>query len=196
MNGGAQTITPGVESRDTFESLLRPILPRAHGLARYFTRNGADAADLVQDAALQAFKNFAQFESGTNFKAWFLRILTNAYFMQHRQKQRRPQALALDDVPELFLFEKTASAGMHAQSENPAAVFMAKVGTEHVVQALQTLPDEFRVVATLSFLEELSYQEIAQILACPVGTVRSRLHRARRLLQRALWQVAEAYGLV
>ena len=73
---------------------------------------------------------------------------------------------------------------------------MARVDAEHVVQALETLPDEFRVVATLSFLEDLSYQEIADILACPVGTVRSRLHRARRLLQAALWHVAEAYGLV
>jgi RNA polymerase sigma-70 factor (ECF subfamily) len=100
----------------------------------------------------------------------------------------------IEDTPELYLYQR--SRGAQPGTDDPASVVLTKLETEHVAQAIQALPDEFRVVATLYFVEDLSYQEIAEICECPVGTVRSRLHRGRRMLQKALWSVAEERGIV
>jgi RNA polymerase sigma-70 factor (ECF subfamily) len=179
-----------------FEQLLSPILQMAYGTAVRLTRNRTEAEDLVQDAALLAFKAFDSFQQGTNFKAWFFRILTNAFYSRHRKEKHEKANLSTEDVPALYLYTKTAEAGLHGRESDPASAIMDKLDTEQVSEALEALPTEYRVVATLYFIEDFSYQQIAEVLECPVGTVRSRLHRGRRMLQKALWEVAVERGIV
>jgi RNA polymerase sigma-70 factor (ECF subfamily) len=179
-----------------FEALLSPILQMAYGTAVRLTRNRTEAEDLVQDAALLAYRAFGSFQRGTNFKAWFFRILTNAFYSRHRKEKHEKANLSTEDVPALYLYTKTAEAGLQGRESDPASAIMDKLDTEQVSEALEALPTEYRVVATLYFIEDFSYQQIAEVLECPVGTVRSRLHRGRRMLQKALWEVAVERGIV
>jgi RNA polymerase sigma-70 factor (ECF subfamily) len=179
-----------------FEALFNPLLSMAFGTAMRLTRNHAEAEDLVQDAALLAFRGFDSFERGTNFKAWFFRILTNAFYSRHRKEKHDRANLSTEEVPAMYLYARTAEAGLHGQESDPAASIMDRIDTEQVAEALESLPTEYRVVATLYFMEDFSYQQIAEMVGCPVGTVRSRLHRGRRMLQKALWEVAEERGIV
>jgi RNA polymerase sigma-70 factor (ECF subfamily) len=179
-----------------FEALLSPIVQMAYGTAVRLTRNRTEAEDLVQDAALLAYRAFGSFQRGTNFKAWFFRILTNAFYSRHRKEKHEKANLSTEEVPALYLYTKTAEAGLHGRESDPASAIMDKLDTEQVSEALEALPTEYRVVATLYFIEDFSYQQIAEVLECPVGTVRSRLHRGRRMLQKALWDVAVERGIV
>lgn len=160
------------------------------------TRNQADAEDLVQEAALLAYRAFSSFETGTNFRAWFLKILTNCYYSKRRREKSRPVTSDLDDTPDLYLYARSGEAGFPTRGPDPAAELLEKLGTERIVAAITRLPDEYRIVSTLYFMDDLSYEEIAQVLECPIGTVRSRLHRGRKMLQKALWQIAEEDGIV
>ena len=179
-----------------FEQLFSPILEMAYGTAVRLTRSRTEAEDLVQDAALLAFRAFDSFQPGTNFKAWFFRILTNAFYSRHRKEKHEKANLSTEDVPPLYLYNRTAEAGLQGRESDPASAIMDRLDTEQVSEALEALPTEYRVVATLYFIEDFSYQQIAEVLECPVGTVRSRLHRGRRMLQKALWDVAVERGIV
>lgn len=179
-----------------FSRHLETVLDGAYGLALHMARNREDAEDIVQEAALLAYRAFHTFQPGTNFKAWFLRIVTNCFRQRYRKAQRQPQTTELEDAPDLYLYCRTAEAGLHAQSEDPATLVLSKLDTEQVSAAIDGLPEDYRLAAALYFLEELSYEEIAGILDCPIGTVRSRLHRGRKLLQKALWQIAEEQGII
>ncbi|MGH9362202.1 MAG: sigma-70 family RNA polymerase sigma factor [Thermoanaerobaculia bacterium] len=183
-------------SPPSFESLLGQILPGAYRVACPLTGNGADAEDLIQEAALLAFRAFASFAPGSDFKAWFYKILTNRHYERFRRSARRPATVALEEASDLYLYRRTAEAGLHRGCDDPAALVMSKLTTEQVMAAIADLPDEFRAVATLHFVEDMSYQEMAGVLACPAGTVRSRLHRGRKLLQRRLWTVAQENGII
>lgn len=183
-------------ARAEFEALLQPLLESAYGYAVNLTRNEADAEDLIQEAALLAFRGFGSFTPGTNFKGWFFKILTNAYISSYRKKKRRPTSVDFDDVPEMYMYQKSSETGLLKRDPDPASQLMDKIDVEAVKDALDELPDEYRMVATLYFMQELSYQEIAEVLDIPVGTVRSRLHRGRRILQKLLWRVAEERGIV
>ena len=166
-----------------FERLLAEVLERAYGTAYHLTRSAHDAEDLVQEAALSAFKHFDQFQPGTNFKAWFMRILTNAFFASYRQRKRRPQTTSLEDAQPLHLLFAATGAGIAAHHQDPASLIVDKLGEERVSEAIHALPEEFRVVCALYFMNDAPYQEIAEMLDCPVGTVRSRLHYAKRTLR-------------
>jgi RNA polymerase sigma-70 factor, ECF subfamily len=179
-----------------FEPLFAAVATTAFGIAVRLTRNQADAEDLVQEAALLAFRAFASFEPGTNFRAWFFKVLTNCYFSKRRREKSRPVTSDLDDTPDLYLYARSAETGFPTQGPDPAAQLLDQLGTERVLAAIDRLPEEYRVVSTLYFMEDLSYEEIAQVLGCPIGTVRSRLHRGRKMLQKALWQVAEESGII
>jgi RNA polymerase sigma-70 factor (ECF subfamily) len=179
-----------------FEDLLAPLLGPAYGTALHLTRNPADAEDLVQEAAFLAFRSFHTFTPGTRFKAWYFQILMNAFRHRWRRRKREPETVDVGETTELFLFRQAAALGLTTTSPDPAAEVMAKIGAEQVERAIDSLPEEFREATTLYFLEEFSYEEIAGILDCPVGTVRSRLHRGRKLLQRALWDAARESGIV
>jgi RNA polymerase sigma-70 factor, ECF subfamily len=188
--------TPGSGMPTSFEALLEPLLDGAYGTALRFTRNRADAEDLVQEAALLAFRGFKTFEQGSSFRAWFFRVLTNCFYSQYRKRKRQGTEIDLDDAPELYLYCQTAAIGLHGHTDDPAGLLLSKFETEHVEAAIAALPDEYRVAATLYFLQDFSYQEIAEIVGVPIGTIRSRIHRGRRMLQKALWVVAEERGIV
>jgi RNA polymerase sigma-70 factor, ECF subfamily len=183
-------------TRGSFESLLAGVLPSAYGYALRLTRNGADAEDLLQEAALRAFRASDSFEPGTNFKAWFFRILTRGFWSTHRQQKRRAATVDLEDTPDLYLYAKSAESGLPWDGEDPAATLVNRMGTDRITQAIGQLPEEYGVVCTLYFMEDFAYHEIAQVLEVPIGTVRSRLHRGRKMLQKSLWQVAEDAGII
>jgi len=187
------TTTPSETA--SFESLLEPLLDSAYGAAYHMSRNHADAQDIVQEAAYNACRSFHQFQPGTNFKAWFFRILTNCFLYRYRRKKRGPEIVDLEDASELYMYVAAAGSGQFGPEDDPAGLVLSKISTEHVNGAIERLPVEFRVVASLYFMQEFAYQEIAEILACPVGTVRSRIHRARRMLQKSLWQMAVEHGV-
>lgn len=190
------TATPATETiQAEFEGLLTPILQMAYGTAVRLTRSRSDADDLVQDAALMAFRAFGTFQRGTNFKAWFFRILTNAFYSRHRKEKHEKANLSTDDLPALYLYHKTAEAGLAGPDGDPASALLDRLDADRVGEALDALPEEYRAAAVLYFVDDLSYQQIAEALQCPVGTVRSRLHRGRRMLQKALWDLAVERGI-
>lgn len=178
-----------------FETLLRGVLDRAYGTALRLTGSRDDAEDLVQEAALNAFRGFAGFRPGTNFRAWFFRILMNAFYATHRKRRPETGAVALDDADPVYLYQRARAAGLLDDGQDPAARTMSLMAVDDVARALAALPEEFRAVSTLYFMEDLSYQEIAEAVGVPVGTVRSRLHRGRRMLQKALWTLAAERGI-
>ena len=181
---------------DEFQALLVEVLPTAYGYALRLTRNRADAEDLVQDCALRAFRAMQTFQAGTNFKAWIFRILTRCFWANHRRRQRRPNTVDFDDTPDLYLYARSAEHGLPWQGEDPARALIDRLGTERVADAIGQLPEEYGVVCTLYFMEDFAYHEIAEVLDVPVGTVRSRLHRGRKMLQKSLWCLAEESGIV
>jgi RNA polymerase sigma-70 factor (ECF subfamily) len=190
--GGSDVSRTGI----SFEELLRPLLGPAYGVALHLTRNRPDAEDLVQDAALLAFRGFGTFQAGSNFKAWFYRIIYNTFLSKYRQRRSERGMLGLEDASELYIQLRTHEAGLNLQGSDPVKTAIGRMESEQVAAALQAVPEEYRVVATMYFLEEFSYQEIAEVLGIPIGTVRSRLHRGRKMLQKRLWQLAVDQGLV
>ena len=191
MPGGA----PPDESA-TLDQLLPPLLDSAYRVALRLTGNPADAEDLVQEGAYLAAKGFRTFRPGTNFKAWFFRVMTNAFYSKYRRQKRQGEQVDLDDTPEAYLFHRTADLALKPSDRDPAQALLAGLTVDRITEALEGLPDEYRVVASMYFEDDLAYQDIADALDIPVGTVRSRLHRGRKLLQRRLWDVAVEAGLV
>jgi RNA polymerase sigma-70 factor (ECF subfamily) len=202
-SAAAPRTPPGVaraglaDSRDAdFDMMLRNVLGPAFGTALRMTGNRQDAEDLVQEASLAAYRGFGTFERGTNFKAWFFRIMMNCYLTSRRRARPETSMQDLEDSHAAYFFMRTAEAGLHGRYADPAGATIGQMAQEDVARALEGLPEEFRVVCTLYFMEDLAYQEIADILGLPVGTVRSRLHRGRKMLQKRLWKVAEDQGIV
>jgi len=185
-------------SDQEFETLLMESLEPAYRLALRLSGNSEDAQDLVQEAALRASRFRHTFQKGTSFKSWFYRIIVNQFYTSTRRR-RNTTTTSLDslaDATDIFLFARSAEAGLIAPDSDPAANVVSRMAEDDVARALATLPEEFRTVATLYFIDDLSYQEIADILGVPIGTVRSRLHRGRHMLQKQLWRVAEELGIV
>jgi RNA polymerase sigma-70 factor (ECF subfamily) len=179
-----------------FEELAMEYMPALYSAALRMTRNAADAEDLVQETYLRAYRGFGGFEEGTNLRAWLYRILTNAYINAYRAKQRRPEESDLEDVEDLYLYRRLgaleqAMAGRSAEDE-----LMSWFTDEEVKEALEALPEQFRLAVYLADVEGFSYKEIAEILDIPIGTVMSRLHRGRKAMQKQLYDYAAARGLV
>ncbi len=187
--------TQTLNQHPTFETLLTPVLGIAYRAALHLTRDRSDAEDVVQEAALLAFRAFATFEPGTNFKAWFLRIVTNEFLSRCRKARQSAGTVSLDGSCEPSVEDETYAGVIDARGFNPGQACLSNLQTDQITAAIQALPFEYRTVATLYFVEELSYEEMASILGCPIGTVRSRLHRGRKLLQHALRQLAEDNGI-
>lgn len=190
------TVHATSQPHQTIDELLLPLLGPAYNMALRLTRDAADAEDLLQEAAARSCQAFHQFQPGTNFRAWFYKILVNCFYGRARRDRRRGYSVSIDDTPELYLYARTAELGLHERESDPASSFLSRLETEQITKALEELPDEYRTVATLYFIEDLTYEEIAQILNVPLGTVRSRLHRGRKMLQKKLWRVASEHGLV
>jgi RNA polymerase sigma-70 factor (ECF subfamily) len=186
---------PMTPDQMTFEALIAPVLPVATRAALGLTRNTADAEDAVQQAALQAWRAFGSFEEGTNFRAWFLRIVTNVCLTEFRRRKRSPQGVSIDepDFGEAMIPEHISR---DMSDPLPDAEFITQLDTAEIADALASLPEDYRVVSTLYFIEDMSYQEIAETVGRPIGTVRSRLHRGRKLLMQKLWDLAVERGIV
>ena len=169
--------------------------PQLYSAALRMTRNPADAEDLVQEAYLRGYRSFHTFQEGTNLRAWLFRILTNAYINTYRAKQRRPQETDLGDVEDLYLYRRLGSMETAAAAMSAEEQFLDMFTDEEVKQALEDLPDNFRLPVLLADVEGFAYKEIAEMLDIPIGTVMSRLHRGRKAMQRALYEYAVARGL-
>ncbi len=167
-----------------------------YSAALRMTRNPSDAEDLVQETYLKAYRAFGGFREGTNLKAWLYKILTNTFINSYRARKRRPEQSEIEDVEDLYLYRRlggleAAAAGISAEDE-----VMAHFTDTEVKEALESLPEQFRMAVLLADVEGFSYKEIAEITDVPVGTVMSRLHRGRRALQKALWEFGLERGLV
>jgi RNA polymerase sigma-70 factor (ECF subfamily) len=175
----------------SLEQLLADVLPVAYRVAMNLARNQADAEDIVQEAALNACRGFDGFVEGTNFRAWFLRIVTNVFISRYRRRQRGGMTVALDELdrPDAALAAETGD-----EESDALAGFISRVETDEILTALEQLPVEYRTVAVLFFVDDLSYQDIARAVGCPIGTVRSRLHRSRAHLKQALRSLALERG--
>lgn len=157
------------------------------------TKNDGDADDLVQETFLKAWRFWDKFQEGSNCRAWLFKIMTNIFINNYRAKAWTPQTIDLEDVDDDFLFGQLSALG---PSDDPEKHFFNKVFDDDVKKAIEELPEDFRLVVVLSFLEGFSYQEIADIVNLNIGTVKSRLHRGRKLLQKSLWEYAVKNGFV
>ena len=167
--------------RDNFTDLAMEHMPSLYSAAMRMTRNPADAEDLVQE---------------TYLKAWLYKILTNTFINAYRSRKRRPEQTELDEVEDLYLYRRlggleAAAAGRSAEEE-----VLEGFTESDVKDALESLPEQFRIAVLLADVEGFSYKEIAEILGIPIGTVMSRLHRGRKALQKALFEFGMARGLV
>ena len=150
------------------------------------TRNPADAEDLVQETYLRAFRALDRFQPGTNLRAWLFKILTNAFINEYRRRSRQPRSTSLDDTEEYYVYTHLIDSGIQPNAVSPEDEVLSGIADGAVVRALEELPPDFRQVVLLADVEGFAYREIAEILDIPIGTVMSRLHRARRRLQRSL----------
>ncbi len=188
-------------SRQFFERQVMVLLGPLQGVARRLTCNDADAEDLVAETVTRAWRALDSLESEAAFKSWIFRILNNTFISEMRRAGVRPKLEAVDcseaaedEEPEFSLFEQMHQPFLLWFS-NPEQEFVNKLLREDLDRALAALPEEYRIVVVLSDLEEFKYGEIAETLGIPIGTVRSRLARARAALQKTLWQQARDCGL-
>lgn len=177
-----------------FQQLVNPHLKSLYSTALRMTHNQSDAEDLVQDTLYKAFRAFDQYQKNTNFRAWAFRILVNTYITAYRKAVRQPQKVSFDDLEEFYLYKKLDEANQ--LQENSKEDFLENFFDDDVKDALENLPYQFRLVVLLCDVEGFSYNEIANIINAPLGTVMSRLYRGRKLLQRYLWSYAKKRGYV
>ena len=178
-----------------FSDQAMPLMPSLYSAAMRMTRNPADAEDLVQEAYLRAYRGFGGFTEGTNLKAWLYRILTNTFINSYRAKQRRPVETDLEEVEDLYLYRKIHDAERAGLGRSAEDELMDSLTDDTVKQALESLPENFRVAVLLADVEGFSYREIAEIMDIPIGTVMSRLHRGRKALEKRLYEFAVDRGL-
>jgi len=188
------TTESSTERSARFERDALEFLDQMYSAALRMTRNPADAEDLVQETYLRAYRGFGGFREGTNLKAWLYKILTNTFINTYRAKKRRPDEVDLDDTEDFYLFRRLGGLEAAAANRTPESEVLDSIPDEVVKEALEALPEQFRMAVLLADVEGFSYKEIAEILDVPVGTVMSRLYRGRRLLEAAMLEFARDHG--
>ena len=178
---------------ELFEEQALPFIDQLYGAALRMTKNPADAQDLVQETFVKAFAAFGQFTQGTNLKAWLYRILTNTFINGYRKKQREPFQGTIDDLEDWQLGGAESTTATSARSAEAEAIDHMPASV--VKDALQSIPEDFRLAVYLADVEGFAYQEIADIMKTPIGTVMSRLHRGRRMLRDLLADYAAERGI-
>jgi RNA polymerase sigma-70 factor, ECF subfamily len=179
--------------RSEFEQIALPLQPALLRMALSMTRHPADAADLVQETYYKAWRFFGAFREGSDCKAWLTAILRNAYINRYRRKQRRPTEIEFDEWQDVDASYLAEHQRMPAPDDETV---IGEYLSDEVVDALDQLPKHFRDVVVLADVNSMSYQEVADRVGCPIGTVRSRLFRARAMLRRLLDDYALSTGVV
>jgi RNA polymerase sigma-70 factor (ECF subfamily) len=182
------------DPRELFEEQALPYMDQLYAAAMRLTRNPADAADLVQETFVKAYQAFGQFQQGTNLKAWLYRIQTNTFINNYRKNQRNPYQGTIDDLEDWQL-GGAESVTQSTSTRSAEAEAIDHLPDSAVKDALQAIPEDFRMAVYFADVEGFSYQEIADIMKTPVGTVMSRLHRGRRLLRDLLADYARDRGI-
>jgi len=181
--------------QELFAEQAMEFMPALYSAALRMTRNPSDAEDLVQETYLKAFRSFGGFEQGTNLRAWLYRILTNTFINSYRSKKRRPAETELDEGEDLHLYRRLGGLEAVLASRSAEDELMDWFTDVEVKNALEALPENFRIPVLLADVEGFSYKEIAEMLDIPIGTVMSRLHRGRKSLQKQLYAYALSRGL-
>jgi RNA polymerase sigma-70 factor, ECF subfamily len=185
---------PNTTHRSEFESLTLEHMDALYGAALRLTRSPKDAEDLVQDTYLKAFRFFESFERGTNIKAWLFKIQTNTFINKYRRKVKEREVA--ETPAEDIVLDRFVSSEQVRALQDPEGDFFGRLLSDEVVEALDQVPVDFRMVVILADIQGFSYKEIAEIVGCPVGTVMSRLFRGRRILQKHLYQYAIREGII
>ena len=182
------------EVKQEFQEVALPHADSLYNFAFRMTRNRRDAEDLVQDTFMRAFRFFHRFETGTNIRAWLFRILKNTYINSYRKLQRTPDQVDWAQVEDFY--DSVTPDALRKRHKNPEELLLEKSVDGCVEEAMADLPPEYRAVVLLNFMEDMSYKEIAEILEIPMGTVMSRLHRGRKILQQKLRDYAVSTNLL
>ncbi len=175
-----------------FEKEALPHIDALYNFALKMTGSSDDADDLVQETYLKAFRFFDKFERGTNCKAWMFRILKNSFINDYRKNTKEPDKVDYDDVSNFYENIKSSDIKTDHLQED----VYAKLMDDDIAASLNNLPEDFRTVIILSDVEGFTYEEIADFIDCPIGTVRSRLHRARKMLYTKLFSYAKDKGFI
>ena len=183
-------------AQDEFTKEAMQFAPQLFSTAMRMTRNKSDAEDLVQETFIKAWRSFHTFQTGTNLRAWLYRIMTNTFINKYNSKLRKPTETELDEVEELYLYKRLGSIDQSKLSSSAEDQMLELFTDDEVKNALEELPETFRLPVLLSDVDGFSYKEIAEMLDIPLGTVMSRLHRGRKLMQKMLYEYAKERGLI
>ena len=183
-------------AREEFTTDAMQYTPQLFATALRMTRNRSDAEDLVQETFLKGWRAYGSYQQGTNLRAWLFRIMTNTFINKYNSQQRKPQETELDEVEELFLFRRMGAFDQSKMNQSAEDQMLELFTDDEVKNAIEELPETFRIPVLLSDVEGFSYKEIAEMLEVPIGTVMSRLHRGRKAMQKMLYEYAKERGLV
>ena len=185
-----------MSSQEQFTSDAMQYAPQLFSTALRMTRNRSDAEDLVQETYIKGWRSFHTFQDGTNLRAWLFRIMTNTFINKYNAKKRKGTEVELDDVEELFLYKRLGSIDQSQLGSSAEDQMLELFTDDEVKNALEALPEDFRMPVLLSDVDGFSYKEIAEMLEIPIGTVMSRLHRGRKAMQKMLYEYARERGLI